>query len=646
MKQNESGMVDDVVSTDGQVDGNATGEGSTTGKVGPRYKWSVLSNTTLGVLMATINASSLIIALPAIFRGIKLNPLNPANFTYLLWILMGYLLVTAVLVVTVGKIGDMYGRVKVYNAGFAIFTLGSIGLSAVWSHGPAGAIEIIVIRLIQGVGAALLMSNSVAIITDAFPARQRGMALGINMIAAMAGSFIGLIAGGFLATIDWRWVFLMNVPVGVIGTAWAYINLKEIGIRNKVKIDWLGNILFALALTGILVGITYGIRPYGGHVMGWTSPFVLGAIIGGIILLIAFAIVESHVEQPLFKLSLFRIRAFTAGNLASLLAAIGRGGLMFMMIIWLQGIWLPLHGYNFNNTPLWAGVFLIPMTGGFLLSGPLSGYLSDRFGARPFATGGMLIAAINFVLLTLLPVNFPYPLFATIIFVDGLAMGMFVSPNTAGIMNSVPPEERGSASGMRVTFFNAGMPLSLGIFFSLMALGLAGSVPHSLFHGLTSAGLPVGISRRISSGPPIGYLFAAMLGYNPLKTLLGPAVLHKIPATAATKLTGHSFFPSLMAGPFKHGLTIIFLFAAAMSLVAAAASWMRGERYVHHEAHESLADLHDATLSKRSSLDGRLTGHGGVDAADTTDDKGIDTYDTDTYAIDAAVSEEIIESLD
>ncbi len=625
----------DTISTNGQIDGAASV------KVGPNYKWSVLSNTTLGVLMATINASSLIIALPAIFRGIKLNPLNPANFTYLLWILMGYLLVTAVLVVTVGKIGDMYGRVKVYNAGFAIFTLGSLGLSVVWSHGAAGAMEIIIIRLIQAVGAAFLMSNSVALLTDAFPASQRGMALGINMVAAMAGSFIGLIAGGFLATVDWRWVFLMNVPIGVIGTLWAYINLKEIGIRNKVKIDWLGNILFALALAGILVGITYGIRPYGGHVMGWTSPFVIGTIVGGIILLALFVVVESHVEQPLFKLPLFKIRAFTAGNMASLLAAIGRGGLMFMMIIWLQGIWLPLHGYSFNNTPLWAGIFLVPMTGGFLISGPLSGYLSDRFGARPFATGGMLIAAINFVLLTLLPVNFPYPLFATIIFIDGLAMGMFVSPNTAGIMNSVPPEERGSASGMRVTFFNSGMPLSLGIFFSLMALGLAGSVPHSLFHGLTAAGLPAGISRQISSGPPIGYLFAAMLGYNPLKTLLGPAVLHKIPASAAAKLTGHSFFPSLMAGPFKHGLTIIFLFAAAMSLIAAAASWMRGERYVHHGAHESMADLHDATLDDSSKPDGELPLSDGFTAVQATVGE-----DTRSYDIDTVISEETIESLD
>ncbi len=598
--------------------------------VGPRYKWLVLSNTTLGVLMATINASSLIIALPAIFRGIKLNPLNPANFTYLLWILMGYLLIPAVLVVTVGKIGDIYGRVRIYNIGFAVFTAGSIGLSAVWSHGSAGALEIIIIRLVQGIGAAFLMSNSVAIITDAFPASQRGMALGVNMIAAMAGSFIGLLAGGFLATIDWRWVFLMNVPIGIIGTIWAYVSLKEIGIRTKVKLDWMGNATFAFGLTGILVGITYGIRPYGGHVMGWTNPFVLGCIGGGILLLIIFGIVESHVASPMFKLSLFRIRAFTAGNLASLLAAIGRGGLMFMMIIWLQGVWLPLHGYSFSNTPLWAGIFLLPMTGGFLLSGPLSGYLSDRFGARPFATGGMLVAAINFVLLTILPVNFPYPLFAAIIFVDGLAMGMFVSPNTAGIMNSVPPEERGAASGMRVTFFNAGMPLSIGIFFSLMALGLAGSVPHSLFNGLVANGLPAQLAHQISSGPPIGYLFSAMLGYNPLKTLLGPA-LHRLPASTVAKLTGHAFFPSLMAGPFKHGLIIIFLFAAAMSLIAAAASWMRGERYVHHGAGESLAAVHDAAILQRDAAqDGLATVYNPAGRGD----------------VDAAISEEIIESLD
>ncbi|MHB8262801.1 MAG: MFS transporter [Acidimicrobiales bacterium] len=598
--------------------------------VGPRYKWLVLSNTTLGVLMATMNASSLIIALPAIFRGLKLNPLNPANFTYLLWILMGYLLVTAVLVVTVGKIGDIYGRVKIYNVGFAVFTIGSIGLSVIWSHGSAGALEIIIIRLVQGVGAAFLMSNSVAIITDAFPANERGMALGVNMIAAMAGSFIGLLVGGFLATIDWRWVFLMNVPIGIIGTIWAYISLKEIGIHTKVKLDWIGNATFALGLTGILVGITYGIRPYGGHVMGWTNPFVIATIVGGLILLVIFGIVESRVAEPMFNLSLFRIRAFTAGNLASLLAAIGRGGLMFMMIIWLQGVWLPLHGYSFKNTPLWAGIFLLPMTGGFLLAGPLSGYMSDRFGARPFATGGMLVAAINFGLLTILPVNFPYPLFAAIIFADGLAMGMFISPNTAGIMNSVPPEERGSASGMRVTFFNAGMPLSLGIFFSLMALGLADTVPHSLFHGLVANGIPAHLAHQISSGPPIGYLFAAMLGYNPIKTLLGHAV-YKLPPSVAARLTGHTFFPSLIAGPFKHGLTIIFLFAATMSLIAAAASWMRGARYVHHAAGESLAVIHDAALLQRDAV---------LDASATASD-------TEGRAdVDTAISAEIIESLD
>ncbi len=547
------------------------------------YKWVALSNTTLGALMAAINATSLIIALPAIFRGIVLDPLDPANFSYLLWVLMGYLLVTAVLVVTLGRIGDMYGRVRIYNLGFVIFTLGSIALSATPSTGAAGALEIIAMRMLQAVGGAMLMANSAAILTDAFPATERGMALGINQIAFQAGSFVGLILGGVLAAIDWRWVFLLNVPIGIVGTIWAYLALREVGERHPARIDWAGNATFAAGLGLLLIGITYGISPYGTATMGWGNPFVIGAIVGGAALLVAFILIERRVAAPMFNLELFRIRAFSAGNLAGLLSAIGLGGLQFLLIMWLQGIWLPLHGYSFEQTPLWAGIYMLPLTVGFVVAGPVSGWLSDRHGARPFATGGMLLAALSFALLLVLPANFAYPAFALVIFLNGVAFGMFASPNTAAIMNSVPAGYRGAASGMRATFQNTGMPLSIGVFFTLMIGGLSANVPGAMYRGLTANHVPAGMATALSHLPAVGYLFAAFLGYNPLATLLGPRVLAALPTGDAARLVSTSFFPSLIAGPFHDGVAVVSIFSIVIFLVAASASWLRGGRYVHDE---------------------------------------------------------------
>jgi MFS family permease len=548
-----------------------------------RYKWTALSNTTLGVFMATLDSSIVIISLPAIFRGIHLDPLHPSNIGYLLWMLMGYLVVTAVLVVTFGRIGDMFGRVRMYNAGFAVFTVASIGLSLTPHIGAAGAIELIAMRVVQGIGGALLMANSTAILTDAFPVAQRGMAMGINMIAAMAGSFVGLVAGGLLADVHWRLVFWINVPFGVFGTVWAYAKLREIGSRVEASIDWWGNVTFAVGLISVLVGITYGIQPYGGHTMGWTSPFVVATIGGGLVLLGLFAWIETRVDDPMFDLSLFRIRAFSAGNAAGLLASVGRGGLQFMLIIWLQGIWLPLHGYSFESTPLWAGIYMLPLTIGFLISGPLSGWLSDRYGARPFATGGMLAAAVSFGLLMVLPVNFGYPAFLALLLLNGIGSGLFAAPNTTGIMNAVPARQRGAASGMRATFMNSGMVLSIGLFFSLMIAGLASSLPTTMERGLTANGVPPATAAHLAHLPPVGSLFAAFLGYNPMHTLLGDEVLAALPPDKAAHLTGKTFFPELISAPFKHGLAIAFTASLLMCLVAAAASWLRGSTYVHAE---------------------------------------------------------------
>jgi len=473
-----------------------------------RYKWIALSNTTLGILMATINQSIVIIALPAIFRGIRLNPLVPSNTSYLLWMLLGFLVVSAVLVVSLGRIGDMFGRVRMYNLGFAVFTVGSILLSVTWMHGSGGALWMIVMRVVQGLGGAFLFANSSAILTDAFPPEERGLALGINMVSAIAGSFIGLVLGGVLAPVSWRLVFLVSVPVGVFGTVWAYLMLEERGIRSSAKIDWLGNLTFAVGLIALLVGITYGILPYGHHTMGWTNPWVIAAIGGGIAVLVAFALIERIVQAPMFRLSLFRIRAFSAGSIAALLSALSRGGMMFMLILWLQGIWLPEHGYSFADTPLWAGIFLLPLSAGFLLAGPFAGRLADHFGARPFTTGGMIVAAGSFLLLIALPVDFPYWAFALMIFLNGLAMGLFAAPNQTGIMNSLPPDQRGVGAGMAGTFMNSSMVLSIGIFFSLIIIGLSSTLPGVLYHGLSSHGVPAGYAARVSHLPPVGSLFA------------------------------------------------------------------------------------------------------------------------------------------
>ncbi|HJZ00060.1 MAG TPA: MFS transporter, partial [Streptosporangiaceae bacterium] len=468
------------------------------GSLGRGYKWVALSNTTLGVLMATINSSIMLIALPDIFRGIGVNPLQPGNTTLLLWLLMGYLVVTAVLVVSFGRLGDMFGRVRMYNLGFAIFAGFSVLLSLTWMHGTAAAWWLIVMRIAQGVGGAMLMANSSAILTDAFPAGERGLALGLNQVAGIAGSFIGLVLGGVLGPIGWRYVFLVSVPFGVAGAIWSYLKLRELGVRRPGALDWWGNVTFAAGLIAVLAGITYGIQPYGSHTMGWTSPLVIALIGGGLAVLAVFCLIETRVADPMFRLSLFRIRPFTAGNLASLLAGLGRGGLMFILIIWLQGIYLPMHGYGFSQTPLWAGIAMLPLTVGFLVAGPISGFLSDKFGARPFATGGMLVAALSFLLLELLPVNFSYPEFAAILFLNGVGMGLFASPNRAGIMNSLPASRRGVGAGMSATFQNSSMVLSIGIFFSLIILGLSSSLAGHLFTGLTAQGVPAADALRLS----------------------------------------------------------------------------------------------------------------------------------------------------
>jgi MFS family permease len=543
-----------------------------------RYKWIALSNTTLAVLLATIDASIVLIAMPDVFRGVRLDPLQPGNSFYLLWMILGFLVVSSVLVVSLGRLGDMFGRVRMYNVGFVVYTVSSLLLTIDWMHGRPGADWLIVWRIVQGIGAAFLIANSAAIITDAFPSNQRGLALGITNVVGISGQFIGLVLGGVLAPVNWRLIFLVSVPFGLFGTVWSMRSLREIGVRRKAPVDWAGNLSFACGLILVMIGITYGIRPHGSSDMGWTSPFVDVCLGVGAALLVCFAFVERRVADPMFRLPLFRIRAFTFGVLSSFLSAIARGGLMFMLIIWLQGIWLPEHGYSFARTPLWAGIYMLPLTAGFLVAGPISGYLSDKRGSRELATGGMIVSATSFVLLETLPIDFNYLAFGGILLLMGLSMGAFASPNRAGVMNSLPPEDRGAGGGMNQTFQNSAQVLSIGIFFTLMILGLSATLPKTLSAGLAAHGVPAATAHQVAQLPPVSVLFAAFLGYDPINELVPHHVLTSLSPANQAALTGRSFFPHLISGPFHSGLHEAFAFAIAACLVAAAASWSRGRR--------------------------------------------------------------------
>jgi len=584
------------------------------------YKWTVLSNTTLGALLASINGTIILISLPVIFNGLNVDPFLPSNFTLLIWLLLGYGIVTATLLVTFGRISDMWGRARMYNLGFAIFAVGSVMLFLVPNTGTLGAWELVGFRVVQGIGGAFLFANSAALITDAFPHDERGKALGINQVSAMGGSVVGLVLGGLLAGIgdihlgsvvlpSWRVIFLVSVPVSVGGTIWAYYKLHDVTeLRKGQRIDYLGNSTFGIGLTVLLVAATYGLLPYGGQSMGWSSPWVWGGIAGGLALLVAFLFIETRVPDPMFRLELFRIRAFAAGNLAGLLGSIARGGVMFMMIIWFQGIWLPLHGYSFAETPFWAGVYMMPMLGGFVVLGPLSGWLSDRFGARYLASAGMGISAATFVFLLFLPYNFEYWEMGVILFVQGCGMGMFAAPNTAAIMNSVPAEHRGAASGMRATLQNAGMQLSMAVFFTIVLVGLANGLSGSVSSALAANGVTgspaTALSNMVASNPT-GALFGAFLGKNPMSVYIVQFPPGTFSQAATAVLESKTFFPNAVAPAFLKGIDLAFAISAVLTGVAAVVSLMRGGRYVH-ELHSE--DARSGSASERPGTPARNEG--------------------------------------
>ncbi|MEM3676291.1 MAG: MFS transporter, partial [Thermoplasmataceae archaeon] len=488
--------------------------------------------------------------------------------------------------VTVGRLSDIYGRVRLFNLGFLIFTMGSILLFITPGSGDQGALELILFRMVQAVGASFLFANSAAILTDSFPPNERGKAMGINQIAGLAGSLIGLILGGILAGIYWRYVFLVSVPVGIIGTIWSYAKLKDNAIRRQEeKIDLPGNVTFAGGLTLILLGITYGLMPYQSDSTGWGNPWVKISILTGVALLIAFVFIERVVDQPMFKMHLFKSRAFSTGSFAGFLQSMGMGGVMFMVIILLQGIWLPLHGYSYSSVPFWAGIYTIPMMLGFVAFGPISGALSDRLGARFLSTLGMVVGAVAFILLSLFSYNFAYPLFGLTLFVMGSGMGLFAAPNIAAVMNSVPPHDRGTASGMRTTLQNTGQSASMGIFFTIVIIGLTSRLPASFSTALSSAGAQV-LIPVFNKIPPTSALFSAFLGYNPIATILGllPGSVTSLisPGSLAT-LEGTYWFPTALAPAFMSSLRLSFYAGAGMFVVAAILSALRGKRFVYDE---------------------------------------------------------------
>ncbi|MBI5459434.1 MFS transporter [Methanobacterium sp.] len=563
------------------------------------YKWIALSNVLIASLMGMINGSITLISLPAIFNGINIDPLT--SFQYLLWILMGYGLVTATLLLSFGRLSDMYGRVKLFKLGFLIFTIGSILLYLTPSTGDAGAIEIILFRIVQAVGSALTMANSSAILTDAFPVSERGKALGINMVALMSGQFIGLLLGGILAVFNWRYVFLVSVPFGILGTIWSTYKLKEVSLRApKTKLDIWGNIIFVSGITLLLLGVTYGLMPYGSDAMGWNNPLVIASMIVGFLLLALFPVVESKVENPMFRLDLFRIKMFTYANLAGFLSSLSRGGMMFMLILLLQGIWLPLHGYSYESTPFWAGVYMLPLTIGVIIMGPISGMLSDKYGPRWIATMGMVMNTIGFLVLASLPYNFNYLEFGLALFFMGLGSGMFGSPNSAAIMNSVPPQDRGVASGMLTTIMNTAFTASMAIFFTIVIVGITQRFPDALASSLASIGA-LQLTPILSNIPPTGALFSAFLGYNPVETILSSvpaAVVSQIPHATLITLTGTTWFPSTLAEAFMPSLRVSFYIGALFCGLAAILSALRGKRYIHELELIKISSEDDGTDSE------------------------------------------------
>ncbi|MCL4373383.1 MAG: MFS transporter [Candidatus Marsarchaeota archaeon] len=548
-----------------------------------QYKWTVLTNTTLGVIMSSLNMNVVMISLPAIFRGLGINPFVPGEFTYLLWVLMGYSIVLATILVTFGRISDIFGRARLYTWGFIIFTAASVLLSIIPDNtGNFGALLLILFRLVQAIGGGFLMVNSTALLTDAFPPNERGKALGLNQVALIVGTLLGLIVGGILASYDWHLIFIMSVPFALAGAVWSIYRLDRHHEKKEVHMDYMGNITIAIGLILVSLGFTYVLMPYKNSQLGWANPWVIGSFAAGILFIVLFAFAEKRAANPLFNLSFFRIRPFTFGNLSLLLSSLARGASMFLVAIWLQGIYLPLHGIPYTETPLWAGIYMLAMMFGMVTMGPISGWLTDKYGARIFATSGMLVIALSLFALTLLPYNFNPIAFELILFFNGIGNGLFASPNTTSIMNSLPPKDRGTGNGMRMTLSNIGSSISMAIFFSVAITVFTIYVPGAMYSSAVQQGIPTEAAHLLAQIPASGLLFGAFLGVDPLAAL-PKSLTSSLPGAAINVLESHTFLPNVLGPSFMQGLRTSLYISVVLIGIGAVLSALRGKRYVYEE---------------------------------------------------------------
>jgi len=464
------------------------------------YKWMVLSNTTFGQLMSGLDANIIIVALPVIGRE-----LPGVSALDLIWVVIGYQLVISSVLVNFGRLGDIFGRVRLYRFGFVFFTIGS----ALCSLSQSGQ-QLVAFRFVQGGGAALLTANATAIITDTFPANERGRALGTNQVAVASGSVLGLVVGGVLtSTIGWRSIFWVNVPIGVIAIVWSQFHLKEIGrISRGQEIDLPGNVTFLVALTTILAGATF----YALNVIGEQLFAIL--LIVSLVFFALFVYVERNVRDPMLSLELFRRASFTLGNSSVFLNTLARGTILLVLTFYLQG---PSMKFD----PLLAGLFITPNAASIVLLGPLSGWLSDRHGPRLFTTLGSVLSGIGCLMLAQLGPTASFPEIAVPLVLNGAGIGMFSSPNRASVMNAVPTEQRGVASGAYMTSMYVGNTLSRGLAFLMMGLVLPASILQAIFSGSSQAAGAEAVGLFVSSIHFVFYVSSALLLVTALLSAFG-----------------------------------------------------------------------------------------------------------------------------
>ncbi|MFB6470619.1 MAG: MFS transporter [Vulcanisaeta sp. AZ3] len=543
---------------------------------------AVLINALLGSLLGSMNMASIVIALPAILKGVGINPTSSLGFIVMMWLMFSYPLVTAVTVPIIGRLSDMFGRGRVFTIGDALFTAISLLMGLVPGYGIIAGLQLVAYRFIQGIAGSMMFSNSAALITDVYPPERRGVAQGIVGIAFSAGSVSGLVVGGLLAIINWRLVFLFNVPIGLVSTLWALRSVYRLPTGfSRVSIDYVGAVLLSASLIFVLMGLLLSMMPYGGSSLGWGNPMVWISLVIGIVLFGALIFVERRIREPMLKINLFGIRQFTYGVFSSFFLFMAMGANIFVLSLLLQAIYLPLvYKIPYSETPLWAGIFLIPSSIANAIFAPIGGKLLNKLGARVVSTLGAILFGVGFELLALLPMNFNYVEFAAILVITGIGSGLFQSPNIVSILSAVPSSDRAAASGLRASMQNIGSLMSFALFLTLIITGSAAALPVALYRALINAGVPMSDARTLVSIPPVYALFAAFLGFDPIKTLIEQAHISLSPSVFAN-IENITFFPSAIAPAMQLGFHLAYHMAAIFAFAAAAFSYLRGKEAFH-----------------------------------------------------------------